>query len=123
MSARLIERVKAFEALAPHLTAERRVEIAERLAAELAPTRTTRPTTPAGELALHGLEPDPDPTIADPVVAYLHSIGFREGELVRAAGRLASAVRRHRAASGEGMPVTDELLAFLWNEITAAADA
>ncbi|WP_336632623.1 MULTISPECIES: hypothetical protein [unclassified Microbacterium] len=117
MSARVIDDARAFEIIAPHLDEARRQEIAEAIALRLAPSAGKRSSVPSTST-----EPAERPEYAiaesDPAVAYLRSLGFAEGELVRAAGRLAAAVRAHWR--GEGQP-PERVIAALWDQITAEA--
>lgn len=119
MTSRLLDEARAFEIIAPHLGEERRKEIAEALATRM----TQAPSTPARSHAAAQQVPahvEHDLAAADPVVKFLKSLGFAEGELTRAAGRLWSAVRADREHR-EVAALTETYLARLWNRITEEA--
>lgn len=113
MTARVLDEARAFEIIAPHLNDDRRKAVAEVIAARLegAPAR-------AAVRESFAERPAYDLSKSDPVVEFLSPIGLSEGELVRATGRLASALRERRAGALTVTPVTTELLAYLWGEIT-----
>lgn len=113
---RLLEEARAFEIIAPHLDDDTRKKVAERIArcmlpAEAGPARSAE-TLPGFDGRLEYEAAD-----ADPIVRFLRSLGYEDGELTRAAGRLASAVR----ADGAVAPITERYLALVWNRITEEA--
>lgn len=111
-----IDKARAFALIAEHMSPDKRRDVADALGEELAPRLGKGPRTAAQELNLHGLAPDPDPTIADPVVEYLLSIGLREGDLVRAAGRLAPRLRELMRSDPTAEP-DPSTIAALWQAI------
>lgn len=108
------DKAKTLNLLAPYLSEARRTEIAEAIAEDLAPP-AKRPgrMTAAEQLDLHGLAPDRDIAVSEPVVQFLLAEGYREADLVRASGRLCSAVRRRRA-EGWAATLTPSSLAEIW---------
>lgn len=127
---RLVDQARVFSIIAPHLSYEERKRIAGKLAEQMFPAR--QPVTPnrhgappmhltpegsKPELFISKPRPEYEAADADPIVRFLRSLGYSDGELTRAAGRLASAVR----ADGAVAPITERYLALVWNRITEEA--
>jgi hypothetical protein len=95
MSARLMDRARAFAVIADHLTDERRAEIAEALAMEVATTATKKQSV--GELAATDAErerPPVDPPGQISVATFLASKGLEGVALVRGVGALTPMLSR-----------------------------
>ena len=106
MTAAILDRARAFDMLAPHLTDAKRSEIAEalgsRLLAEITPTNGSVPTP--REPVSH--DPDPERLKFDETAQFLADHGYSSGDQVRAAGRLEDFLKAHPTLTREaGMRV------------------
>lgn len=91
MSAAILDKARAFDLIARHLTETKRAEIAEalgeRLLAEVKPSKSSGSARAPREPA--AIEPSEEDKKMQEVVEFLLEKGCREGELVRATTRLA----------------------------------
>lgn len=106
MSAAILERARAFDMLAPHLTKQKRAEIAEalgeKLLAEIAPAGKVH----GAPLEQHVHVPDPERLKYDETAQFLADHGYSSGDQVRAAGRLEDFLKAHPTLTREaGMRV------------------
>ncbi len=111
MTARLVERVRAFEAIAGYLTQERCREVAESFATEIAPNAKAAADGPRTPMAL---DEEPKIDTPGPVVVFLKNRGLQDVELVRATAVLSERLRVHRSKSPQFIPASDDVLAELW---------
>lgn len=113
----LLERARAFAAIAPHLTAEKRAEVAAAFADEVAP-RNRAPRAPRGHTAaIVELDEYRDRGLDDahPVIAFLIEQGTEGPDLARLTGRMAAQLKgpwlgmRDNPPSGEQLQAAYEV--------------
>lgn len=105
MSSPILDRARAFEMIAPHLTAERRSEIAEAIGGKLLDEiGRKRPAAPVPEAEAPTLPIDLSPHTE--VASFLVDHGYTGAELVKATGRLTTFLNQHSNLTREaGMRV------------------
>lgn len=88
------EKARAFSLVAPHMSADKRKEIADAIAAEV--LDRSRPTASGAEQAyIPGMEPGREEP--NPIVDFLQRNGHQGADLVRLTGQMTEAVTRMNA--------------------------
>lgn len=90
----LLERARAFAAVAPHLPESKRAEVADALAAEIMPKLTGRRSgAGAGQIIALDDHRDHEPGQTHPVVGFLLEQGVKGPDLARFTGRMAATLK------------------------------
>lgn len=107
MSAAILDRARAFEMIAAHLSETRRAEIAEAIASKLlAEVGGAKPAASTAEPPRAQAPRDERRTEHDELAEFLAAHGYGGAELVHAAGRLTSFLTKHPELTREaGMRV------------------